>query len=357
MTPSQRTRQQPSRRVGRRCGQRYRRTMERGLATLLATAWLVGFAAGTDQHEPTYQGRTLSDWTRDLDPHTAVMVGHEPPAWIAIGHMGTNAIPTLLTWMSEPDPPEPLKSHLAPCFTPSRSQRAEFAFRILGGAARPAIPKLTHLARKSSDPKRAERCTDSLASIGPEAIPSLLSLATNGPRMTRWYAIAALEYFGNDRRVTIPAVPVLIKCMGDRKDDVAGKAAGVLSRCCSPDIVLPALTNALRSPSARRRKWAVRCLGWEEQAVSAIPLLRAAMRDPNYVVRDSATNVLRGWGGWELREEGWVRVRDTSALNGISPDFFSNTRRSTPQGRANGSQPVGSETNRAPAAGASRRPP
>jgi hypothetical protein len=306
--------------------------MGRGLATLLATACLVGFAAAGDHHEPTYQGRTLSDWTRDLDPHTMVMVGHEPPAWTAIGHMGTNAIPTLLKWMSEPDPPEPLKPHLAPCFTLSRSERAEFAFRILGGAARPAIPELTRLARKSSDPNRAERCADSLASIGPEAIPSLLSLATNGPRMTRWYAIAALEYFGNDRQLTIPAVPVLIKCMGDRNDDVANKAADVLSRCCSPEVVVPALTNALRSPSARSRKWAVRCLGWDEQAVSAIPLLRAAMRDPDYGVRESATNVLRGWGGWELRGEDWVRLRDTSARNGITPDFFRNTRGSNKSG-------------------------
>jgi hypothetical protein len=112
------------------------------------------------------------------------MVGHEPPAWTAINHMGTNAIPILLRWMSEPDPPEPLKPHLAPCFTLSRSERAEFAFRILGGTAGPAIAELTRIARRSSDPKRAERCADSLASIGPGAIPSLLSLATNSSRMT-----------------------------------------------------------------------------------------------------------------------------------------------------------------------------
>ena len=331
--------------------------MRRSLAALLATACLICSAAATDEHEPIYQGRTLSDWTRDLDPHTVVMVGHEPSAWTAIGHMGTNAIPTLLKWLSEPDPPEPLKPHLAPCFTLSRSERAEFAFRILGGAARPAIPELTRLARKSSDPSRAKRCADSLASIGPEAIPNLLSLATNGPRMTRWYAIAALEYFGNDKQLTVPAVPVLIKCMGDSNGDVANKAADVLSRCCSPDLVVPALTNALQSTSARKRKWAVRCLGWEEQSVSTIPHLRSAMRDPNYAVRESATNVLRGWGGWELRGEEWVRLRDTSALNGITPDFFSNTRRSNPQGGANGRQPSSSETNRTPSAAASRRSP
>src|SRR5437867_7479502 len=179
MTPLQIIRQEPSPRVDRRSGQIYAHATGRDLAMLLAAACLAGIAAAADQHEPTYEGRTLTDWTRDLDPHTAVMVGHEPAAWTAIGHMGTNAIPTLLKWMSEPDPPEPLKPHLAPCFTLSRSERAEFAFRILGGTARPAIPGLTRLARTSSAPNRAERCADSLASIGPEAIPSLLSLVTN----------------------------------------------------------------------------------------------------------------------------------------------------------------------------------
>jgi hypothetical protein len=185
---------------------RKRRAVLSSPAILLVTICLAGFVSAIDQDEPTYQGRTLSDWTRDLDPHTPVLVGHEPPAEIAIAHIGTNAIPTLLKWMSEPDPLEPLKPHLAPCFNLSRSERAEFAFRILGGAARPAIPELTRLARKSSDARRAEICANSLASIGPETIPSLLSLATNGPRMTRWYAIAALEYFDSDR-LTIPAVP------------------------------------------------------------------------------------------------------------------------------------------------------
>jgi hypothetical protein len=356
MTSSQIIKQKSGSPVDARYGHRHTRAMSRCLATLLASVCLAGLAATKDQHEPTYQGRTLSDWTRDIDPHAAFIVGHEPVAWTAIGDMGTNAIPTLLKWMSEPDPPEPLKPHLAPCCTLSRSERAQFAFRILGETARPAIPELTRLARRSSDPRRAEHCADSLASIGPEAIPNLLSLATNGPRMTRWYAIAALEYFGSDR-LTVPAVPVLIKCMGDRNDDVANKAADVLSRCCSPEVVVPALANALRSPSTRRRKWAVRCLGWDEHAVSAVPPLRAAMRDPDCGVRESATNILRGWGGWKLWGDEWVRLRDTSALNGITPGFFSNTRRSNPQGGANGRQPVGSETNRTSAAAASHRSP
>ena len=191
--------------------------------------------------------------------------------------------------------------------------------------ARPAIPELTRLARSSSDQHRAERCADSLAAIGPEAIPSLLSLATNGPPMTRWYAIAALEYFARDPSA-VPAVPVLIRCMGDRNDDVANKAANILSQLSLPAaVVVPALTNALLSPSAQTRKWAVRCLGWHhEEAVSAIPLLRAAMRDRSYGVRVAATNTLRGMGGWRLVGQELVRDENTNTWHGITPDFFTN---------------------------------
>jgi HEAT repeat protein len=204
------------------------------------------------------------------------------------------------------------------------AKRSVYAFRFLGAVARPAIPQLTRLARSSSDQQRAERCADSLACIGPEAIPSLLSLATNGPPMTRWYAIAALEYFARDPSA-IPAVPVLIKCFGDRNDEIGNKAADILSQLDLPAVVVPALTNALRSPSARTRMWAVRCLGWHhEDAVSAIPLLRVAMRDPSYGVRVAATNTVRGWGGWQLVRGEWVRVGGTNILHGITPDFFTN---------------------------------
>jgi HEAT repeat protein len=295
------------------------RISQRCLAALLASVCIAG--AANDKHEPTYEGHTLSEWMGDIDPHAGFTVGHEPAAWTAIAHIGTNAIPTLLKWLSEPDPPESPKPELPSCYNLSRSQRAEFAFQILGDVARPAIPELTRLARKSSDPERADRCATSLAYIGPAAIPSLLSLATNAPTQTRSFAIEALAYIPSDQ-LTKPAVPVLIRCMGDKNDDVANIAADIMNRTCAAEVVEPALTNALRSPSARTRKWAVRCLGWEEQNVSIIPLMRAAMRDSNYEVRESATNVLRSWGGWEIRGENWVRRWDTSAQNGITPELF-----------------------------------
>lgn len=299
--------------------------MGQHLATLLATVCLAGFAVAADQSEPAYQGRTLSDWTRDFASSGIYIVGHEPPAWTAIHHMGTNAIPTLLKWMSEPDPPEPPMTNVPPGFNMSRSERAGLVFRSLGEIARPAIPELTRLVRASSDYGRAWNCATSLADIGPEAIPSLLSLATNGPPLTRRCAFEALERFIRSP-MAVTLVPVLIKCLGDEREDVVNGAASLLWLVDLPNVVVPALTNALQSSSALTRLWAVRCLGWhDDKAVSAIPLLRAAMCDTDHEVRVSATNALRGMGGWELdREWRWFRPRGTNTLHGITPDFFTN---------------------------------
>jgi HEAT repeat protein len=256
--------------------------------------------------------------------------------------MGTNAIPTLLKWISyEPSPSEQasltertLPSAVGPDHTLSpaeRAVRAHYAFCSLGAAARPAIPELARMVRTSADPKRAERCAYSLAGIGPEAIPSLLSLATNGPPLTRRCAIDALEPFARDPVATL-IVPVLIRCLDDTNDPIVGAAQRVLINVNSA-VVVPALTNALQSPSTRIRLRVVQCAFLLEafidprqpsEAPTMVSALRAAMRDPDYEVRAAATNTLREVGGWQLVGEQWVRRHGTNTLYGITPDFFTN---------------------------------
>ena len=264
---------------------------------------IAAFAAATYPNEPTYQGRSLSDWTNDLDPHGRV----NRPAWTAIGHIGTNAIPTLLRWMSEPDPPEPPKTNVAGCFNTSRSERAELAFRILGGTAHPAIPELTRLARASSDPERPKRCAASLSAIGPQAIPSLLSLATNGPPWTRYWAVNELGWFARTPEA-VQTVPVLIKCLDDTNTlNVDGSAERALMNM-DPAVAVPALTNALHSPLAQTRLRIARCLLALEdagdprlpsEAPTIVSACRTAVRDPDPQVRSTATNILRRIGGRE----------------------------------------------------------
>jgi hypothetical protein len=296
-----------------------------GLAILCASV-----ATAADR-EPSYNGRLLSEWLADQYASSGVTVAGAPnPPKEAVRAMGTNAIPTLLKWISyegpapEPSVPEWRRHPL------SRKELAEStmsAFGFLGPVACPAIPELSRLARTSSDPKRAERCAVSLAAIGPEAIPSLISLATSGPPSARYAGAFGLEYFAR-RPEGVQTLPTLIACLADTNTQVAGSAQLSLIYM-GPAVTMPALTNALHSSSAQTRLLALGCLlifkDEEPSLVPAVvPFFRAAMRDPDYQVRDMATNTLRHMGGWELVGERWVRRHDTNTPNGITPDFFTN---------------------------------
>lgn len=294
-------------------------------------------ATAADQ-EPSYNGRLLSQWYGDMRLGAGTS-GHEPYQE-AIRAMGTNAIPTLLKWIAYEPSPSQQSSQTGATVPPWRPNynlnpeelavRTEYAFWSLGAVARPGIPELTRLARMSSDPWRAKRCAASLANIGPEAIPSLLSLATNGPPWTRYWALSMVECFAR-HPAGVQTVPVLIKCLDDPETyyPVAGAAQGVLI-ALGPAVTVPALTNALQSASARTRLRVFVCLSeFEEEdptnvPPTMVPALRTAMRDPDSEVRSTATHILRRVGGWELVGEQWVRRHGTNTLHGITPDFFTN---------------------------------
>jgi HEAT repeat protein len=297
---------------------------------------LCGSVAVAADQEPSYDGRLLSQWLGDL------LVGEfgSTATEGAVRAMGTNAIPTLLKWIAYEPSPSQRSSQTGetvlsyrPHYPLSRgelAQRSQYAFECLGAVARPAIPELTRLARTSSDSWRAERCAAALAFIGPEAIPSFLSLATNGPPWTRSEALSCLARFAHDPEGE-QAVPVVITCLGDTNThyNIDGAAQGVLSSL-PPAVAVPAITNALQSPSARVRQNAIACLliyTYGAPAMVPVAAIRAAMRDTDYQVRDTATNILRRTGGWELVDEQWVRRwGGTNTLYGITPDFFTNAQ-------------------------------
>lgn len=296
--------------------------------------------------EPSYKGRLLSEWLGDMV--AGRIWDGASPTEKAVQAMGTNAIPTLLEWMSyEPSPAEMRREageNVAPWrpvtnlnrYPGQRCERAGDAFCYLGAVARSTIPELTRFARTASDLQRAERFAFALASVGPEAVPHLLSLATNSPPWTRYSAIEALVHFAG-KPLAPSLVPVLMNCLSQNETDteypVSGPAERVLL-AMDPKVVVPALTNALQSASAYTRQRAINCL-WDFESMSMgmdsttippveVPAIRAAMRDPDSQVRSVAVRILREMGGWERVGEGWVRPHGTNTLNGITPDFFTN---------------------------------
>lgn len=250
--------------------------------------------------EPEFKGRPLSQWLIKLEPTDSYTASDERAQ--AIRSIGTNAIPTLLKWISyerksanrAEDKEQPIHGNRdSPLNAENRAERAVIAFLLLGPEAKPAISELTRLAMKSSDPDQAERCVTSLAYIGPDALPSFLTIVTNGSPRTRFSAIGSLPTFRKD---AVAAVPALIMSLGDKNEDVGSVAADVLTRL--PDVptsvVVTALTNALQSPSNLRRMRGARSLMFLHQgARDAVPALRVALKDSDPKVRSAITNALQ----------------------------------------------------------------
>lgn len=277
---------------------------------LVAGLILAKFAS--QPREPSYQGHTLSYWAKQIDPHdpsgsiiaiNGVLVPR-PEEETAIKHIGTNAIPTILNWISYET--SPFKTKLASLVErlphrvsrrvtfpgEERAYRAELVFNILGPEGRAAIPDLTRLARTSSDWARACRCLRCLNHIGTEAFPSILSLTTNGPYLTCFAALSSLAHYPEQAK---PSIPVLINYLDDTNDSLAGLAASVLGELeVSWSATFPSLTNVLRSPSPQARLRAVRCVLWIKTPTEiAVPVLLPMLSDPDYETRDMTTNVLQ----------------------------------------------------------------
>jgi hypothetical protein len=109
--------------------------------------------------EPSYQGRTLSQWLKKYDFNSRIREGilteskmREPEQ--AVRAIGTNGIPTLLRMLTAKDPPGmwELETFLIKigfgarlCHAAEKVPDACNGFIILGREAQPAVPALVHI--------------------------------------------------------------------------------------------------------------------------------------------------------------------------------------------------------------------
>jgi hypothetical protein len=284
------------------------------IAAVVLAVGLIWAMFPSQSREPSYQGHSLSYWAEQVDPHdpsgciiaiNGILVPR-PQEEAAIKQIGTNAIPTILDWISYEA--SPFKTKLASLVErlphrvsrhvtfpgEERAYRAELVFNILGPEGRAAIPELTRLARTSSDWDRVCRCLRCLHHIGTEAFPSILSLTTNGPYLTCFAAIGTLAHYPEQAK---PSIPVLLNYLDDTNHSLAGQAARVLGDLeVSWSATFPGLTNVLRSSSPEARLRAVRCVIWiSTPSDIALPVLLPMLSDPDYDVRDMTTNVLQNY--------------------------------------------------------------
>lgn len=271
----------------------------------------IGVVALLPEREPQYNGKKLSEWmdvpSRGIDSRHTAQVAE---AIKAIRAIGTNALPCLLRW-AELENPNWLWRTAERCKNfgfnwPQRfvflkvRQRANAwtALHILGRTASPAIPAVGRIAMNSPSPEYAIAF---LSDIGPDGIPELLRVIARGKGERRLRAMDFIKLVP-DLGTNGPAVAkVLLNCMGDSDQDIAGCAADLLGvMSLEPKIAVPALVERLQDERVSVRYRASRAL--ENLAVKnvavadlrdAVPALVTAREDPDFTIRDSVTRVLQ----------------------------------------------------------------
>ena len=245
---------------------------------LVAAVWLVTSVGIAGNAEPSYQGHTLTEWADQINPEIPYFVGAEPPAYKAIRHMGTNAIPTILKWLST-----------------GSLERARKVYFILSEDLSPAVPELTRLALHLKEYERFDHCVEALGCIGPAAVPGFNTLLMEGRPEVQISAIKCLPMLHTSVQELQPA---MVKCMLGKDTEVGDTAASFLGHLEIPhSVLIPALTNELRTATVQGRLRIFRCFLYMRPPLSkedkdALPYIRAALNDRNPEIANTASNIL-----------------------------------------------------------------
>jgi hypothetical protein len=240
--------------------------------------------------EPTYEGQNLTYWMQ----HWYQQYGQRNlAAEEAVRTMGTNAVPYLVKWITQPAHNQADQDQVS---------RALKGFEILGSVASPAIPDLVKAIGRNGNfpavalgyigtnaiPALTNRLLESASNAKQSGILSSLFFSSRQPRESFYVPrniFCALSFYGTNAQ---PAVPALIAYIQNPNAREAGDAAGVLAMAGhnQPKIVFPVLFNCFsNSPGMVRFDVADALSTFGTNAVSAIPLLLFGLQDPDAQVR------------------------------------------------------------------------
>ncbi len=298
------------------CARKRRRAWFLALALIgaIGASWLAWRHHG---RETSYQGKSLNHWLEQA--MTAEDANERLAAGEAIKKIGTDGLPELVQMigardsgfkqsvMALADQQKLIKTDFVPALV--LHQRALAGFSILRSEARPAVPALAQLLKKTGDQLDA---AVALAYIDPEGITALVLAATNSNAEVRYLAAAGLlSLLLDDRERKISgleaisiehhgamALPSLLALLKDEHIPTRRQAASALGHCVRyPDVAVPALQAALRDPNnahdALVLQAAVVALGrFGRNAEVAAPLLTSALTNDSPMVRVGASNAL-----------------------------------------------------------------
>ncbi len=265
-------------------------------------------------NEPSYNGRTLSEWLDECEELGFQEIADMPKlkdAVTAVRAIGTNALPRLLAWEAKDESPSqkwlgrhipsPLKQpwleKLISGDAAHKNMIAEIGFQILGTNALPALPQLEERFTKGTNGTQVLGSAYAMAYMGRNAFDFCLRTAESGGTnlhvRAAIVAIGQMNYLGTN---AMRAMPVLLNAMKNTNDLRVARAATLSASGLGlmPERVLPAATNLFQLGDASTKANVLLGIRFLSKHV-AIPrdFLQQALTDPDQAVRGFATNATR----------------------------------------------------------------
>ena len=247
--------------------------------------------------EPTYRGKALSAWLRELgtlgtlgggffEEWPLTNLNQNTEATGAIRHFGSSAFPHLINGLTNKDPawkvtlatmlPGPTRDFIRLHATPRSRGEAVLAFEALGTQAESVVEALTPALY---DPRNCQATAIALSALGPRG-RMVLTQAINSTN--EWAALSAIWALAH-RRQTVPGTLDALKSATTNRSgtvsSMAGWALGKLGE--DPEHVIPFLMTSLGSTNSSARFGVVWGIGWfGTNAVTAVPLLLESLKNP-----------------------------------------------------------------------------
>ena len=247
--------------------------------------------------EPAYQGKRLSQWIEEAS-RSGSNSNEQAAARKAIGTLGTNALPWLMSEFKRPPPK--LRNKFYGWVARNtrwdfRSRRDEQRIRLashgiylLGSNAAPALPMLsTYLA----DPERGMRAANAMAGAGELSLPYVLRAVSSTNRDLAYVGTWCLMQLA---RETESAIPHLVNMMNYWDFSVRSMALSGLGKVkARPDLTLPSIVRATTDADQRIRIHATHLLEYENsEGKPAIPALRRLMTNSDPAIAAAASNTI-----------------------------------------------------------------
>lgn len=262
--------------------------------------------------EPSWEGRSLSSWLKDLEPDRKEKLGavgeqNAAAARRAIQGMGTNCLPFLLRRIESQDPTPPEKMLLkleellgknSAYLLGERSEvrngahfyAAYYAFTALGHQAAPVVPECQRWLC-STNANRDALAVGVLESIHPEGTAALIVASTNSTLPRRRFVMGALLRLAPEHPEAFAA---LLRLDADPDPKIRALAGHVLAvGRYEAAVIWPVLNRLLADPDDSVRRAILRDLdSFKGDLSPAVPALTALTTDPDPEISSKANALL-----------------------------------------------------------------